>query len=68
MEQKKMTKAPECNHCKFVRTYNYGKKIYYCDNEDRTDDIGKLGMDDPPEISPVWCPLKCKSDSISAAK
>ena len=53
-------KVPECNGCRFARMYDYGKKIYYCDNEDRTDDMGKLGMDDPSEISPVWCPMRGK--------
>lgn len=57
MEQE-MTKEPECNGCGFVGIYDYGKKIYYCDNESRTDDMGKLGMDHPPEASPVWCPLR----------
>ena len=58
MNNQEKNKAPECNGCKFAKMYNYGKKIYYCDNDDRTDDIGKLGMDNPPEISPVWCPLR----------
>ena len=58
MNQQEMNKVPECNGCKFARTYNYGKKIYYCDNEDRTDDMGKLGVNDSPEISPIWCPLR----------
>ena len=42
MNQQEMNKVPECIHCKFVRTYNYGKKIYYYDNDNRTDDMGKL--------------------------
>ena len=58
MELKNKDRAQNCAECKFVRTYNYGKKIYYCDNEDRTDDIGKLGVNDLPEISPGWCPLR----------
>jgi len=47
-----------CSECDFVKMYNCGNKIYYCDHEDRADDIGKLGMDYLPETSPVWCPLK----------
>ena len=49
-----------CSECEFMKMYNYGSRIYYCDHEDRTDDMGKLDVDDPPEISPVWCPLRHK--------
>lgn len=41
-----------------MRMYNYGNKIYYCDHEDRLDDMGKLGVDHLPETSPEWCPVK----------
>ena len=41
--------------------YDYGNKIYYCNHEDRTDDIGKVGVEHPPETSPEWCPLRCVS-------
>ena len=50
-------KAKNCTECEFMKMYNYGSRIYYCDNEDRIDDIGKLSVDDPPKASPEWCPL-----------
>ncbi len=46
--------------CEFMKMYNYGKKIYYCDHEGRIDDMGKLGEEKLPETSPVWCPVKEK--------
>ena len=32
--------------------------MYYCDNENRTDDMGKLGENELPETVPEWCPLR----------
>ena len=46
-----------CAECKFMRMYDYGNKIYYCDHVDRTDDMGKLGVGELPKGSPEWCPL-----------
>ncbi len=54
-EDKSMTdKVTNCNQCKYMKTYDYGNKIYYCDHEDRTDDMGKLSV----VVSPKWCPLR----------
>ena len=59
MHMKKNNKVKlNCEECEFVKMYNCGKKIYYCDHEDRIDDMGKLGIDRLPETSPDWCPLK----------
>ncbi len=55
-----MSRIPDCNNCKYMKMYDYGSKIYYCDNEDRTDDMGKVGIEQSPEISPEWCPLREK--------
>lgn len=55
-----MNKVPECKECEYVRMYDYGKRIYYCDNEDRTDDMGKLSVGDIPRVCPEWCPLREK--------
>lgn len=52
------SRVHNCTQCKYMRMYDYGKKIYYCDHEDRTNDMGKIGTDDIPEMSPVWCPLR----------
>lgn len=53
-----MTKEKNCAECDFMRMYNYGNKIYYCNHPDRIDDMGKLSVDDPPKTSPEWCPLE----------
>ena len=51
-----------CNNCEFSRTYDYGRRTVYCDNEDREDDIGKLGINELSNRSPKWCPLRCKGN------
>lgn len=53
-----MDRTQNCAECEFMRMYNYGNKIYYCDHEDRIDDMGKLGVCDIPKSSPEWCPLR----------
>lgn len=55
-------KVHNCDRCEYIRMYDYGKKIYYCDHPDRIDDMGKLGVEELPENSPEWCPLKCKGN------
>jgi len=57
---KHMDRTLNCAECEYMREYNYGKRMYYCDNEDRTDDMGKLGVDHPPKTSPKWCPKREK--------
>jgi len=52
-EDKSMTdKVTNCNQCKYMKAYDYGNKIYYCDHEDRTDDMGKLSVEKLPVVSP----------------
>lgn len=53
-----MNRTQNCAECKFMKKYDYGREIYYCDHEDRTDDMGKLDVGELPEISPEWCPLR----------
>ena len=48
--------AHNCAECDFMRMYDYGVKIYYCDHPDRIDDMGKLGAGKLPKRSPEWCP------------
>ncbi len=57
---KLMNKEPNCAECKFMKMYDYSKKIYYCDHTDRIDDMGKLSVNELPKRSPEWCPLKEK--------
>lgn len=61
---KDISKEPHCIECDFVKVYNCGNKIYYCDHEERTDDMGKLGMDHLLETSPVWCPLRDNQNDL----
>lgn len=53
-----MDKVTTCADCKYSKGYHYGKDIYYCDHEERTDDMGKLGKNKLPEEAPEWCPLR----------
>ena len=45
-----------CKDCEYVKCYAVNKRMYYCDNRNRTNLMGKLGEDILPEISPEWCP------------
>lgn len=63
-----MDNTVSCSECEYMKMYDYGNRIYYCDHEDRTDEMGKLCVDDVPRICPEWCPLRCKIDDSSATK
>ena len=54
------SRVSHCAECDIMRMYDYTYRNYYCDNEDRIDDMGKLSVDHPPKTSPVWCPLREK--------
>ena len=58
-----MDRTHNCAECDFMKMFDYGNRIYYCDHEDRIEDMGKLGVDHPPEESPVWCPVRENIDS-----
>ena len=62
-----MDKKVSCSECEFMKMYDYGNRIYYCDHEDRTDEMGKLGVGDISRVCPEWCSLRYESDSTSAA-
>ena len=47
-----------CGECEFLKSYNHTYKNYYCDHEDRIDDMGKLSVDELLNGSPEWCPLR----------
>lgn len=53
---KMSNKVLSCDGCEFLKCFDYAYKNYYCDHEDRTNDLGRLGVDNPPEKSPKWCP------------
>ena len=35
-------------------------KNYYCDHEDRENDMGYVSVDNPPKTSPIWCPKRAE--------
>lgn len=47
-----------CTECEYIKCYAVRKQIFYCDHEKRADDMGKLGEDKLPDVSPEWCPKK----------
>lgn len=47
-----------CEKCEYVKCIEQVYRIFYCDNEARIDDMGKLGVGRLPKTSPVWCPKK----------
>ena len=53
-----MDRTQNCAECDFMKKYDYGQEIYYCDHSDRIDDMGKLSVDHLLKSSPVWCSLK----------
>lgn len=57
-----MGKMINCSSCKFMKEYDYGNKVYYCDHEDRTNDMGKLSVNKMPKLCPEWCPLRKKNE------
>lgn len=59
-----MSVIPRCSECDFLKIYDYTYKCYYCDHDNRIDDMGKISVNYPPKVSPEWCP-KRKNNSIS---
>lgn len=52
-----------CKDCEYVKCYAVNKKMYYCDNRNRVNLMGKLGEGNLPETIPEWCPM---TDKITA--
>ncbi|MGN8630735.1 hypothetical protein ACTNEW_03895 [Blautia sp. HCP3S3_G3] len=48
----------QCKECDYIKCIAINKQMYFCDHEARTDDMGKLGENNVPEVSPDWCPLR----------
>ena len=53
-----MNRTQNCAECECMKMYDYGNKVYYCNHEDRIDDMGKLSIGNLIESSPEWCPLR----------
>lgn len=57
-----------CKECNYLKCYSILHQCYYCDHESRPDDMGKLGIDQLPEISPEWCPLRKEKEEFNNGK
>lgn len=53
-----MSNNPKCTECDCVKCYAINYQIYYCNHEDRTDDMGRLGVGKLPDVAPDWCPKR----------
>lgn len=51
-------RVPHCSDCDSLQCIDYAYKNYYCDHEDRVNDVGYVGVDNPPKTSPEWCPKR----------
>ena len=51
-------KVPHCSEREFLKCMDYAYKNYYCDHEERENDMGYVGVDPPPVTSPVRCPKR----------
>lgn len=58
IEEDQRMSMPCCNECRFLQCVEFTRKNYYCDHENREDDMGFVGTDNPPVISPEWCPKR----------
>lgn len=53
----------ECNRCKYTQMPWSNTKEYKCYEVGASEYgafVGFLGVDHPPEVSPVWCPKRVK--------
>lgn len=53
-----LNKVPHCSECEYMKCIDFAYKNYYCDHEERQDDMGYVGVDKPPKTSPEWCPKR----------
>lgn len=53
-----MEKKLCCEKCSYLKCYAIVYQNYYCDHENRIDDMGKLTDNNLHKESPEWCPLK----------
>lgn len=56
-------RIPHCNECEYLKCVDYMYKNYYCDHEDRADDMGKVGTNNPSVTSPMWCPKRGRENN-----
>ena len=48
----KGSRVPHCSECEYLKVYDIVHTCFYCDNEERTDDMGKLDMNNLLEEIP----------------
>lgn len=53
-----MREKLSCKECEFLKCYAIRQQVYFCDNKDRNDEMGKLGVNALSEVVPEWCPKK----------
>lgn len=58
----KRNRVPHCSECEYLKMYDIMYTNFYCDHEDRENDMGSLGVDNPPKTSPKWCPKRAKEE------
>lgn len=39
-----LNEKTSCKECEYVKCYAVSRQMYYCDHENRIDDMGKLGL------------------------
>ena len=49
-------KIQNCSKCRYLKCYAIVYQNYYCDHDDRTDDMGELTEENLKIESPEWCP------------
>lgn len=59
-----MRRTQNCAECEYMKLYDYGKRIYYCDHESRADEMGKLSIGSMPGTSPEWCPKQMEGEDV----
>lgn len=47
-----------CSECDYLKCIAIVYQNYYCNHEDRTDDMGKLTDNNLHMDSPEWCPKR----------
>lgn len=50
-------KTKGCSECEYLKCYAILYQNYYCNHEDRADDMGKLTEYNLNGHYPEWCPL-----------
>ncbi|WP_321009576.1 hypothetical protein [Hungatella effluvii] len=58
IEEDQRMPVPRCGECEFLQCIEFANRNYYCDHENRENDMGFVGTDKMPVTSPEWCPKR----------